>query len=671
MKRRYSWLLGEKKDPLSQGTAQKLALTVFFAWVGLGADGISSSCYGPEQSFLALGQHTDLAFWLVGLSIITVALIAYACNRIIHLFPYGGGGYKVATSLLGEYAGLIVGIGLIIDYILTIVISVASGMDALFSLLPFYSSDAVQICSALVIMLLMYLNMRGMKESIRVLMPIFIGFIVIHLALIIYGLIFHGGQFNGTTHAALRETHNLWHQFGLVFLFAVFIHAYAQGGGTYTGLEAVSNNVVSLAEPRVKTGQMTMVYMAISLSVMAGGILLLYLLWHVVPRDGMTLNAVLFKMMLGHSALGHVALILTLAFEAGLLFIAANTGFLGGPAVLSNMAMDQWVPKVFANISSRLVKQNGMLLFGGAALVLLFVTGGRVKTLVIIYSMSVFLAFTLALFALVKYFVSQHPRSTKAFLNIVTLSLATLVCATVLVMMTVTSFTAGGWIAVVMIGLLLWFCVTVRKDYRRCGAMLKKLDKDLYIPLQQTVYAPVLPDAQHATAIILVGDSPGAAMHTLLTIKRMFKDHYKNFIFLSVAVVDAKTVVGRERIDALKNKQQQTLTYLTNFCYSRNIPALSVLQLATDPTEELASIATQLARLYPDNAFFATQLVFPSAGWIQLINHNKTALAIQRRLYELGLNMMILPVKVDLSKRQSKITTAEDTVKTEETAYTG
>ena len=116
--------------------AKHIALIAFFAWVGLGADGLSSSCYGPEEAFLALGAHTHLGLYLAMATAVTVFIISLAYNQVIELFPNGGGGYKVATNLIGPYAGLVSGAALIVDYVLTIAISVASGADALFSLLP-------------------------------------------------------------------------------------------------------------------------------------------------------------------------------------------------------------------------------------------------------------------------------------------------------------------------------------------------------------------------------------------------------------------------------------------------------------------------------------------------------------------------------------------------------
>src|SRR5690242_16637006 len=136
VKRRSETLLGAPLDPFSKQTRQHIALVAFLAWVGLGADGLSSSCYGPEEAFLALGEHRHLGLYMAVATALTVFVIAVAYNQVIELFPSGGGGYKVATNLIGPYVGLVSGAALIVDYMLTIAISVASGVDAVSSLLP-------------------------------------------------------------------------------------------------------------------------------------------------------------------------------------------------------------------------------------------------------------------------------------------------------------------------------------------------------------------------------------------------------------------------------------------------------------------------------------------------------------------------------------------------------
>ena len=183
----WQLLFGKPLDPLDPRTRHAIAVTPLLAWVGLGADGLSSSCYGPEEAFLALGQHTPLALFLALATAATVFIIALGYNQVIELFPTGGGGYRVATALLGPGPGLVSGAALLVDYVLTVATSLASGVDAFFSLLP-VSAQAFKLGTEIVLVVLMTgLNFRGMRESILVLLPIFIGFVVLHLGLIIYG----------------------------------------------------------------------------------------------------------------------------------------------------------------------------------------------------------------------------------------------------------------------------------------------------------------------------------------------------------------------------------------------------------------------------------------------------------------------------------------------------
>src|SRR5512139_1866252 len=322
---------GAPRDPMRPETRKHIALAAFLAWIGIGADGLSSSAYGPAEAFLALGTHNQLALYLAIATAFTVFVISLAYNQVIELFPNGGGGYKVATRLVGPYAGLVAGAALIVDYVLTIAISVASGVDAIFSFLPAANQIIKLEAAVAVVVVLIFLNLRGMRESIRVLAPIFLGFVVTHFVLIAYGIASHGAGLRAEVDATIRETHDLAQQAGAFFVLALFLKAYSLGGGTYTGIEAVSNNVNMLKEPRVRTGKWTMMMMALSLSVTAGGIILLYLLWDVKPSEtGQTLNAVVFGDIIEslgfHGTSSHALLTVVLLFEGALLFVAANTG---------------------------------------------------------------------------------------------------------------------------------------------------------------------------------------------------------------------------------------------------------------------------------------------------------------------------------------------------------
>ena len=174
-------LFGSPRDLEDRSIFHKLALIPILAWIGLGADGLSSSAYGPEEAFRNLGSHTYLAILLAPAMALTVFIISYAYSRIIEHFPYGGGGYIVATHMLGKQAGGVSGCALLVDYILTITVSIVSCTDALFSFLPVQFHHFKIPTSTVLILFLMVLNLRGIKESITVLAPIFLTFILTHM----------------------------------------------------------------------------------------------------------------------------------------------------------------------------------------------------------------------------------------------------------------------------------------------------------------------------------------------------------------------------------------------------------------------------------------------------------------------------------------------------------
>ena len=347
-------VIGPPRDPMAPETRHHITLIAFLAWVGLGADGLSSSNYGPEVAFRALGDHTGLALFLAMATAITVFVIALSYNQVIELFPTGGGGYKVATRLLGRRFGLVSGAALVVDYVLTIAISIAAGADAMFSFLPTVWEPFKLWAAMFFLAMLVTLNLRGVKESINILLPIFIGFVLTHAFLIIYGIARHADRIDFLLPESMQAAQALSAETGWLFVIALFIRAYGMGGGTYTGIEAVSNSINLLKEPRVRTGKWTMFYMALSLAFTAAGIILLYLLWDARPVEGQTLNAVVFGAILhdwqwAGVDVGRLFLIATLLFATGLLFVAANTGFLGGPATLANMAVDHWVPHRYSS----------------------------------------------------------------------------------------------------------------------------------------------------------------------------------------------------------------------------------------------------------------------------------------------------------------------------------
>jgi amino acid transporter len=646
-------IVGRPLDPLDPGTRHAIAVTPLLAWVGLGADGLSSSCYGPEEAFLALGQHTPLALFLAVATAATVFIIALGYNQVIELFPTGGGGYRVATALLGPRPGLVSGAALLVDYVLTVATSLASGVDAFFSLLP-VSAQAFKLGTELTLIVLMTgLNFRGMRESILVLLPIFLGFVVLHLGLIVYGVAAHGSNLAAVVPGAIGEAHGMSHALGPVVVAALLMRAFSLGGGTYTGLEAVSNNVNMLAEPRVPNGKVTMFYMATSLAFTAGGIILLYMLWQAKPVEGQTLNAVVFGSVIDHLGLGsafarHALLAAVLAFEAGLLLVGAQTGFLDGPAVLSNMASDSWVPRHFRDLSTRLVRQNGIIVMGAASLAILFWTHGNVDVLVVLYSINVFLTFSLSLLGLCVYWWKHRSDGSHWVRHFAFSALGLSVTSTVLVITLIEKFTAGGWLTVLVTSAVVVLCVLIKRHYGETRAQIAKEDA-LFAgaaPEVDADAAPEKPDPSLPTAILLVGKHRGASMHALLWVNRLFPGHFRNIIFLAVGEVDAQSYEGAEHLEKLRQTITSSLEYYVSHCRRHGIAADYRIGFGTHPVGEFMKLAETTMDEFPNSVCFASKLIFKRVNFLTAWLHNQTPVEIQTRLHLQGRQMVLLPMNV-------------------------
>ena len=294
-------LFGAPRDLFDPKIFHNVSLIAFFAWVGLGADGITSSCYGPEEAYLALGQHSVLAIFVAVMTVATILIVSGSYSQIIEAFPSGGGGYIVASKLLGEKAGVVSGSALVIDYILTITMSVAAGTDAFFSILPpEYLHLKLGFVTA-VIVILIWMNLRGIKESVAVFTPIFMVFMLGHIPLLLYGMAApcgvpadrRGGGVQGFPHQRWDRLDGwAWPRFAAAALSRWGAHRRRNGGGLQLDADT--------AHPRVHTGKKAMLYMAVSLSFLAGGILpLLPAVQGRGTSRGKRLNAVLFGKVVG------------------------------------------------------------------------------------------------------------------------------------------------------------------------------------------------------------------------------------------------------------------------------------------------------------------------------------------------------------------------------------
>jgi len=643
------FLFGAPRDVEDPHAHHGITLVALLAWVGLGADGLSSSAYGPDEAFRALGRHSYLAVVLALATALTVLVISVAYAHIIRRFPFGGGGYVVATELLGPRVGVVSGAALLVDYVLTISVSVASSGDALFSFLPPAWAAWKLGFEAVAIVALVVLNLRGVKESVTILAPIFLLFLATHAALILGGIGSHLGEVPRVAQEVREGFRGGIAELGAVGLLAVFVRAYSMGAGTYTGIEAVSNGIQIMREPKVQTARRTMTYMAVSLALTAGGILVCYLLFHAAPEDGKTMNAVLLERFaggwaVGGLAAGHAFVVLALVAEAALLVVAAQAGFIDGPRVMANMAHDSWLPHRLGQLSERLTIKDGVLLMGGASAATLLWTRGDIGALVTMYSINVFVTFSLSQVAMLRYWWRTPGEGRRRGFAIHGVAFA--LCAAILVGTVWEKGEQGGWVTIVVTSLVVALCFAIRRHYAGVRESLRRLDVILEaLPPHPGGPRPEL-DPKAPTAVLLVGGYGGLGVHALLTVQRTFPGFFKGFVFVSVGVVDSASMKGVEEVDRIRMRTRDALEQFVALAHRLRLPAAYRMDVGTEAVSTAERLCQEIAREFPRAVFFAGKLVFQRERFAQRLLHNETAFQIQRRLQLGGLSAMVLPVRV-------------------------
>jgi amino acid transporter len=645
-------ILGERRDVNDPHALHRISLIAFLAWVGLGADGLSSSAYGPEEAFRALGNHHYLALALALATGVTVLILSASYSSIIEQFPAGGGGYVVASRLLGPRIGVVSGCALVVDYILTITVSIASGGNAIFSFLPQAWHTWKMPVEVAAIVILIALNLRGVKESVKILTPIFLVFLATHALLIGYSIFTHLDAIPEVTGRLSGEYSAGMATLGFGGMLLLFMRAYSLGGGTYTGIEAVSNGLQIMREPRVQTGKRTMVYMAISLALTASGILVASLLLQTRAVEGKTMNAVLSEQAFGSWTLagmpvGYWLVLVTLISEGLLLFVAAQAGFIDGPRVMANMAVDSYFPHRFAALSEQLSMQNGVLLMGGAALAMLFYTGGNIHVLVVMYSINVFLTFTLSQLGMSRFWWPKKGDAKRPY-HVFIHGLALIMCAGILAVTLFEKFGHGGWVTVLITTVFVLLCLRVKKHYDTIRSGLRQLDEVLSaIPTSGTPNTEEM-KSNVPTAVVLVSGFNGLGVHTILSTLRFFPGLYKQFIFVSIAVVDSGNFKGRDEIDALRRQTESDVQQYVDLTRRLGFPAEGVTDIGTEVVEEATRVCERVAQHYPKATIISGKLVFRQERLFNRLLHNETPTLIQRRLQWLGVPMVVLPVRANV-----------------------
>ncbi|MGD3106402.1 APC family permease [Streptomyces sp. YGL11-2] len=440
-------------------------LTATQGLAALSLDAMASVAYGPESIVLVLaaaGAH-GLGFTLpVTLAIAALLAVLVASYRqVIAAFPNGGGSYAVARTHLGRRTALVAAASLILDYILNVAVSVTAGVAALTSAFPSLYADRVWICLA-VLVLVTGINLRGIVDSAKAfLLPtaVFIGAI---LAMVVVGLFRDtpASTLTAQGHASV-VAHNATAVGALLLL-----KAFASGCSALTGVEAVANAVPSFRAPRAKRAQRTEVALGALLGVMLIGLSVLIGRFHLQPVDGVTVLAQLADASLGHNWAFYVVQFATMV----LLALAANTSFGGLPVLMGLLARDNYLPHVFGLKADRQVHRHGVLVLAAVSAALLVFSGGDVNTLVPLFSLGVFVGFTICQVGMVRHWWLERSAGWqgKALLN----GFGAVLTAAATIVVTATKFTEGAWLIVIALPVLVVAFEAVHRAYDRIGARL-------------------------------------------------------------------------------------------------------------------------------------------------------------------------------------------------------
>ena len=458
--RTKQFLLG-RTLPTSAHSEERLSNTAALAV--LSSDALSSVAYATEEILkvlvLAGGAVLGGSIWIALAIALLLLIITLSYQQTIRAYPSGGGAYIVAHDNLGLYPGLIAAASLMIDYVLTVTVSIASGVDNLTSIpmLQPLRHFSVELC-LLFIILIMLANLRGVKESGRIFMIPTYAFIVSVFIMIAVGFY---NQATGQIHAsppAIQAAEPL----GLLLI----LRAFSQGCTALTGVEAISNGVPAFKPPEWKNARVTMLYMGAILGLMFLGITYFANVYHIVPNPKETVISQLSHNILGDGLFYNFFQIATLL----ILLLAANTSYADFPRLSSLLARDGFAPRQLALLGERLVFSNGIILLSLFGAVLIVVFKGSVDRLISLYAVGVFTSFTLSQAGMVRHWFKERLAGwqARAFMN----GLGAITTAVVLLVILQTKFLAGAWVVAVAIPLIVSLFLAIRRHYKHVAERL-------------------------------------------------------------------------------------------------------------------------------------------------------------------------------------------------------
>jgi amino acid transporter len=538
------------------------------------SDALSSVAYATEAILLvlvaagtaALGASLPIALAIA----ILVGIVVTSFRQSILAYPKGGGAYVVTRENLGRYPSLVAGAALLIDYVLTVAVSTAAGIDAITSAIPPLYPHRVVLCTAGVIAIAVA-NLRGIREAGRLFAGPTYLFVGSYLAMIGWGLVqWLGGEVGPAVEASGAVPRGI----EALTLFLA-LRAFASGCAALTGIEAVSDGVPAFRTPEAQNARQVLAVLGLILIVLFVGVTFLVYVFRVVPVAGETTNSQLARLVFGQSPLYY----LVQGVTALILVLAANTSFADFPRVASFLARDGFVPRQFGNRGDRLAYSNGILILTVLSVSLLVVFHGDTHALIPLYAVGVFLSFTLKQASMVRYWLRRRQPGWVSGVSVQ--AVGAMATGLVMVIIAVTKFTHGAWIVVVLIPTLVVAFITVRQHYDQVARQLSidgaevepPLTAHIVLVLVGDVHRGVLRAVRYARA--LSEDARGVYVEITPEQTRRVEERWGRFaggMPLVVLRSPYRSVAG-PLLEYLDHLQRQTADQLVTIILPEFIPA--------------------------------------------------------------------------------------------------
>jgi len=596
--------------PIETAKEKQERLPKFLGLPVFASDALSSVAYGPEEVFFALilGGVALLHFTVpVAIAIaLLVAIVATSYFQTIHAYPAGGGAYIVAKDNLGTYPGLVAGAALLIDYVLTVAVSISSGIAAITSAFPHLYGHRVLLC-VLAIVFIMVINLRGVRESGRLFaFPVYL-FIFCMYVVVLYGLFkfFYSPESHAQVHVAVQASA------GALPLF-LLLRAFASGCATLTGIEAVSNGVRAFKPPEARNAGITLSWMAIILGSLCVGLTYVAYHFHAMPRDNETILSQTARTLFGAGPFYYI-----IQFSTSLILVlAANTSFTGFPFLASIMASDRFLPRQMSNLGDRLVFTNGIIALGVLASILVIIFRGDTHLLIPLYALGVFLAFTLSQTGMVKHWLARRGR--KGWLrSIIINGIGAFTTAIVLAVIIITKFPHGAWIVVIAIPAVVFISTRINHHYRMVADQLI-----LPVYFHETEF-------QHHSVVVPISGVQNAVLNALKYAKALSSDVVAVYVSLNP---------GEEA------KIRQEWEH-----FGMGVPLKVLDSPFRSITRPLIEYIDQVKAQNPEGIITVLLPEFVPKKWWQNLLHNQTAFII-RGLLHFKPGVVIISVPLHLQK---------------------